>query len=316
MKVLFVCRGNKADVISPIIKAQALSLRKKGIDVDIFPVEGKNYLGYFKSIGKLRAFARKDNFDIIHAHFGFTALMCSVAIPRRKLIVSLMGSEIYYSQTMRFLCRIFSKYFWKRTIVKSYAMAVLLKGKNITILPNGVDLETFYPVEKKTARAKLSLPEGKTILLFPSYPFRKEKNFDFIRKITGKTENVLLVHFRYEPQNIINLYYNAADVVVMASSFEGSPNTIKEAMACNCPIVATDVGDVGWVMGDTEGCFLSTLNEEEYLSSLSKALLFANSKGKTSGRNRIIYLGLSSDIIAEKLIEIYKGSIISGRGNA
>src|ERR1700754_2865509 len=55
-------------------------------------------------------------------------------------------------------------------------------------------------------------------------------------------------------------YLNEAHVLVLPSFMEGSPNVIKEAMASNCPVVATDVGDVKWVLGNTQGCFIASFD--------------------------------------------------------
>lgn len=306
MRILFVCRGNKADTISPIIKAQALSLVREGQEVSIYPVNGKDRRSYIKNILTFRKIVKNSDFDVIHAHFGFTALMCSAAVPERRLIVSLMGSEIYFSKWMRIIFMIFSRFFWAHTIVKTADMSKRLKSKRVSIIPNGVDLDVFFPVDKQTARLKLGLPLNKPVILFPSFPFRKEKNYEFIKRVSEKIDGRVLLNFNFEPPQMINYYYNAADVVAMASTFEGSPNTVKEAMACNRPIVSTNVGDIAWITEGTEGCFLSGLNEPEYLGKLREALDFAFSRGETNGRERIKTAGLDSVTVAGKLITLYK----------
>jgi glycosyltransferase involved in cell wall biosynthesis len=102
-------------------------------------------------------------------------------------------------------------------------------------------------------------------------------------------------------------YYNAADVFLLTSQSEGSPNTIKEAMACNCPIVTTNVGDVKTVIGTTKGCYIALHDIRDIADKLKKALYFCS---KTTGRERIINLGLDSNTIAEKIIKIYKTHLI------
>ena len=92
------------------------------------------------------------------------------------------------------------------------------------------------------------------------------------------------------------------ELVILTSLWEGSPNVIKEAMACNCPIVSTNVGDVRWVIGDTEGCYITSFDPEDVAEKIKLALEFGK---RTNGRDRIIELGLDSETIAKRLIDIY-----------
>jgi teichuronic acid biosynthesis glycosyltransferase TuaC len=119
-------------------------------------------------------------------------------------------------------------------------------------------------------------------------------------------KNTMLIPLFSISQALLVDYYNASDVMVLPSYHEGSPNVIKEAMACNCPIVATDVGDVKWVLGDTEGCYIAGFEPDDFAEKLRLALGFAETKGKTSGRYRILELGLDSDTIAKKIVVVYE----------
>ena len=91
--------------------------------------------------------------------------------------------------------------------------------------------------------------------------------------------------------------------MVLTSFHEGSPNVIKEAMACNCPIVATNVGDVEFIIGDTKGCYISDFDANDVAEKIKLALEFGK---KTEGRNRIIEFGLDSRSVARKIIRVYK----------
>jgi glycosyltransferase involved in cell wall biosynthesis len=99
---------------------------------------------------------------------------------------------------------------------------------------------------------------------------------------------------------------NASDVLILSSLHEGSPNVIKEAMACNCPIVTTNVGDVKWVLDNTDGCYISSFDPKEYVEKIKLALEFSEKNGRTKGRDRIIELGLDSVTIAKKIINVYQ----------
>lgn len=77
-------------------------------------------------------------------------------------------------------------------------------------------------------------------------------------------------------------------------------------MACNCPVVSTDVGDVKYIFGNTVGYFLGTFNPNDFAETINKAIRFSNSEGKTEGRRRIIDLDIDTDGIAERITMVYK----------
>ncbi len=112
----------------------------------------------------------------------------------------------------------------------------------------------------------------------------------------------------------MHIYLNATDVLLLTSKWEGSPNVIKEAMACNCPIVSTNVGDVKWLLDGVEGCFITTNDPRDVADKINKALNF---KSKTKGRDKLFRLGFDSEHIAKKIIKVYEELIYSTlRGNS
>ena len=78
--------------------------------------------------------------------------------------------------------------------------------------------------------------------------------------------------------------------MILTSFSEGSPQIIKESMACNCPIVSTDVGDVRDVIGETEGCYICSYDPKDVADKIKLALTYSEEKGRTNGRKRIIEL--------------------------
>ena len=110
----------------------------------------------------------------------------------------------------------------------------------------------------------------------------------------------------YNRDQVNALMYNC-DALLMTSKTEGSPQVIKEAMACGCPIVSVDVGDVAERVSGVEGCYIVPTREpKDIAEALRKAIAF---EGKTNGRERILEMGLSNEQVAERLIAIYQSLV-------
>jgi len=307
MKILVVCSGNSEFGISPFIKDQSDSLRKKGIKIDYFLIKGKGLFGYLKNIAPLRKYIKKNKFDIIHSHYSLTSFITTFAGAKDQ-ITSLMGSDVNSGFFQRSLIKIFNKFFWKVCIVKSEDMKKKIGINNALIIPNGVNIDKFKPINKKKACEKVKFDPDKRYILFAADPLRTEKNFQLADKAYKllSDNNVNLQVVSGVTQDLVPYYLNAADVLILTSNYEGSPNIIKEAMACNCPIVSTDVGDVKWVIGETEGCFITSFSPEDVSKKIKSALEFSGKNGRTNGRKRLIDLQLNSESVAIKLVNIYK----------
>ena len=105
----------------------------------------------------------------------------------------------------------------------------------------------------------------------------------------------------------VNHWMCAANCLLLTSKTEGSPQVIKEAMACGCPIVSVDVGDVAERVSGVEGCYVVRTREPK---DIAEALLKAIAhEGKTNGRQRIQEMGLSNEQVAERLMAIYQSLV-------
>jgi len=309
MKVLFVSSGNSKKGISPIVRSQGGSLQKAGIDVAYFPIHGKGLKGYLKNVQPLKRHILKVKYDIVHAHYSLSAIAATLA-GCKPMVVSLMGSDIRLGFTFRYTVKIAASWVWDALIVKSWDMQQHIAIQKSVIIPNGVEIENFKPDYKKNVRNTLGWDETKTHILFGSSPARTVKNFPLFEKaleLVEDSEEKIETHVLENiPHEDIPKHMSASDVVVLTSRWEGSPNVIKEAMACNCLVVATDVGDVAWLFGDEPGHFLSGFDPADVAEKITLALQFSEEKGKTNGRQRILELGLDSESIAKRLIAVYQ----------
>jgi glycosyltransferase involved in cell wall biosynthesis len=304
MKVLFVCSGNSKFGISPIVKNQGESLIKNGIDLEYFTIKGNFLGGYPAGIFKLRKHLKSHKFDIIHAHYGLSAFVATFA-GANPLIVSLMGDDVKGNCLTHSFIRFLHKHNWKITIVKSERMKSHIKIADALVVPNGVDLEKFKFIEKSTAHKKVRFNEKKHIL-FVADPNIKGKNYQLAATTTQllNSKEVELNIISGVDYNLIPFYMYAGDILLVTSLSEGSPNIIKEAMACNLPIVSTDVGDVAQIISDTPGCYITSYDPADIADKLKKALNFAK---PTNGRNKIKHLEINT--VAHKIIDIYNGVI-------
>lgn len=307
MRVLFVSSGNSINGISPIVRRQGDSLSKEGLEVFFFTIRGRGFKGYLNNLWRLKNYLKEIQPDIIHAHYSMSAFLATLA-GGKPLIVSLMGSDVKVSTPLKTLIKLLIKFFWCHTIVKSVDMRNSIGLNDISVIPNGVDTRIYYPMDKSTCQKELGWSTNKKHILFGGNPSRAEKNFALASQALDSLINENIeIHTLIDvsPENM-PVWLNASDVLILTSLWEGSPNVIKEAMACNCPAVATNVGDIEYLFGKEPGYFLTGFTVYEISEKIKEALSFSINPVKTNGRHRIINLGLDSATIALKIIQIYQ----------
>lgn len=317
-----VCYGS-------FVQEQVESLIKQGIHVDVYFINGReNRLNYFRSIGRLAKILRKTRCDIIHAHHSYCVypIMIAKLIAGRKcpLLLTFHEGELHWAnQKSHREGDVLKRLVFSRKIksialrMSDFVIAVedeLLtelgfRGKS-AVVPCGVNVELFRPLDRKACRESLNLPQDKRIVFFPASPENKQKGFDILK---GAVENlgrndVLVVtagNIRHEE---MPLYMNAADVVVQLSVFEASPAVVKEAMATNTPLVFTDTGDAKKIIDGVEGCYLCERKSESVVEVLREALSF---EGKCNGRERILEEEVTLEGISKKIIQVYENLVES-----
>lgn len=306
MKVLFVSSGNNYLGTTPVVKRQAESLSAKGVEIIHFSVKGKGSFGYLSNLSGLRSFIKKESPDIVHAHYSLSAYL-SILAGAKPLVISLMGSDVRPGFKSSYLLKIFYFFFRPKIIVKSEKMYDHLGIKNAIILPNGVDIDHFIPRDKAECRQKLGWGSLKIHILFVANPARKEKNFILAEQAFQKIglQDIEMHSLTDVVHEHVPIWMNAADVVILTSLNEGSPNVIKEAMACNKPVVSTNVGDVEWLLRDVPGTYITSFDPEDVSENLRKAIEFSMSGNPSEGRQRILNYKLDSLSVAEKIISLY-----------
>ena len=304
MKILIVCSGN-AGYVSPFIKEQAEAVRDLGFEIDYLLIEGKGIWGYMKNYGTLRKKIRSIRPSLIHAHYGLSALLACLqfTVP---VVSTYHGSDIHQRKNL-----LFSKmamFLSKKNIVVSESLQKLSGNTSALVIPCGVDTSVFQPTDKALSRKTMGLAQGKIYLLFSSRFANAIKNYPLAKKAVDALNNpmVELIELNDYSRSEVASLLNAADAALLTSFDEGSPQFIKEAMSCNTPVVATTVGDVAWVFGATDGCYLSNFQSSDLSKKILEAIEFSQLVGKTEGRKRILDLKLDNRDIAEKLCTVYQ----------
>ncbi|MGA3013536.1 MAG: glycosyltransferase [Bacteroidales bacterium] len=313
MKVLIVCSGNfsgKFEHAQVFIYEQMEELRKQGVTCDIFLIKGKGAWGYINNVLKLNRLLLKKKYDLVHAVYGLSGLIALLQF-RAKVITTFIGSDI--NNTRRIIPKLVAR-FSDFSIFVEKAMPGKINCKNkYLIVPFGLDMNFIKPEDKEESRKIMDFKPDEKIILFCSSFNRPEKNYSLASqaiKMLPYPIKVVELGKSYSREEVSRIL-NSSDVVLMTSLHEGSPQLIKEAMACNIPVVSTDVGDVREIIGDTGGTYICTYDPMDVAEKIRLALHFAETNGRTKGRERIIRLGLDNKVIAGRINEVYN-AVLSG----
>ena len=319
IKVLFVSSGNSTNFdIAPFIKSQGESLTAHGIDVQYFTVKGKGLMGYLRTAFVLRKYFKKNHVDIIHAHYTLSGWSAVLAFPVQPIILSLMGTDAYGEYIGVNTIKLSSRYLIFLTyLIQPFVNAIICKSKYIEsfvylkkksrVIPNGILLERINS-DDQGFKEELELDRIKKHILFLGSKKSRRKNFQLLKNamdIINSKEISIAAPYPVSHEQVIK-YLNSVDVLVVPSLMEGSSNVVKEAMACNCPVVATDVGDMAWLFGNEPGYFLAGFEPRDVAQKIQMALSFAEQKEKTWGRVRIRKLGLDSESVARRIVAVYE----------
>lgn len=313
MRVLHITNNfptKKFPIFGVFVKEQIASLTRKGISNEVLFINGreKGKLEYIKSIFFIRRKLRKKNFDVIHCHHALSAicLILTGMAKKNKVVVSFQNDPEYE------LGKRLYNYIKRKTSAQIFKNnSLLINDDKSFYLPNGVDLNFFKLIDKNEARGKLDLKKEKTYILFVSSNFiRPQKRYDRFQKVLQLLKTNY-GHDNLEELKLINierakipLYFNAVDLHLLTSDFEGSPNSVKECLTCNTSVVSTNVGNVKDLLKDVNGSFVSEKNNPEELAFLvDKSLKW---KGEKKSREKIIQKKLDINSVAEKLINIYR----------
>ena len=339
MKILIVA-SDKGGKFVPFIEEQIVALQQAGVEIIRYSVTGKGITGYLRELPALRRFIRAERPDLIHAHYGLCGLLANLqrSVP---VVTTYHGSDINKPSTLRFskiaIClSAWNIFVSKRNIsiaLSSHSLIASRLKKRCALLPCGVNIPQPWTELQNKLVGQLTLnqwvqrvlsKDAKNILFAGAFdnkvkdPELAKEAIALYNSAIGNGQWVMGINSQSpianRPINLIELkgynrdqvnalMYNC-DAFLMTSKTEGSPQVLKEALACGCPIVSVDVGDVAERTSGVDGCYIvHTREPKDIAQAILQTIAY---EGKTNGRDKIIEMGLSNELVAKQLVEIYK----------
>ena len=309
MKVLVVCKykENLPDHAAPFVIEQMHALQTVGVECRMFRVKGKGVKGYLKQLRPLKETIAEFHPDVIHAHYGLCGLLSSMQ-RGTPVVTTYHGSDINSRSAFPFSRMAMRRSAWNIFVSRS-AMEKAKPKDRFSLLPCGVDFNDLQSVGRVEARQRMFLDQMKRYILFAGSFDNAVKDPSLAKQVVAllREDAPILLELKGYSREEVTLLMCAADALLMTSVSEGSPQVIKEALACGCPIVSVDVGDVRERIEDVEGCYIASTREPRELANLLRTVL--SHEGKTEGKKKILEDGLKNEQVANTLIKIYQSII-------
>jgi glycosyltransferase involved in cell wall biosynthesis len=307
--------------LGTFVEQQINGLKQIGVIVEILLVDRvrKGMTAYWSIGRELRAAMADFEPDIVHSMYGgVMADMVTRAVDAKPTIVSFCGDDLLGELLSGTVRKFVSKY----GILASHRAArrangIIVKSKNlqdalpadvtptkVRIIPNGVDLERFKPLNREICRSRLGWSATQLNVLFPANTGDPRKRPELARAAAKAAEHLgvkIEIHqLRGVPHRDVPVWLNASDAVLLTSLHEGSPNLIKEALACNVPVISVDVGDVRERIHGIDGCFIADAEPNDLAMKLKWV---AAGSRRVSSRDMVQDLSLEQ--IAFRLKQFY-----------
>ncbi len=297
------------------VARQADFLRRQGVHVDLFPFRAgrrlRNYVAAWREVHRRLGQGR---YDLVHAQFGQSGL---TTLPKRvPLVVTFRGDDLEgiigehgryvpAGWVLRMLSRTVARRADAAIVVSAHMRRHLPRSVHAHVLPSGIDLDLFQPEPQDRARSRLGLTGDRRLVAFVGNPNLARKRYQLARQaveiVNRSIPTQLLVGWE-KPHHEIAALLNACDALVCTSMQEGSPNAVKEALACNLPVVSVPVGDVPLRLAGVKGCELCP---DDQAGTISAALERVLRRGERS-EGRAAVQDLNECMLTGQLIDIYR----------
>lgn len=316
LRVLYVIPGTEEGIGMSFSRRQAESVSPYGIEVKSFYLRSRTSPAVvWKELQRLRAEIQTFAPDVVHAHFGtMTALVTTIA-SHVPVVITFHGSDLNPAPRVSWLRSKLGRTFSHLAALRADQVICVSSqlGQRLSymkdrthVIPCGVNTDRFLPMSRSECRDRLGWSQDEVIVLFNARTDPRGKRLDLAEAAVSHAKQVipnLRLHvFRGKTHpDEMPYYYCAANALLMTSDYEGSPMVVKEAMACNLPVVSVDVGDVAErLVGVSQSAVVA-----RDASALGNALIeFVLAERPSNGRE--IISSLSEENVAKRVAEIYR----------
>lgn len=286
------------------VRDQVAEIRRRGVEVEVlgFPPGRRHYL---PATRRIRRLLREESFDLVHAHYGLAG-WCAKLAGARPLVVSFHGTDVRHpvvGALSRRLC-------WRVDLVAGVSRALFAPADGrpglppvpgSAVLPCGPDLSRFGPIPRGDARRELGLDPDGRYLLFPADPGRPEKRADRARQAAAAASAELFTGGGIDPE-LMPLWINAANAVLVTSDYEGFGMVCVEALACDVPVLSTPVGIAPFALKGIEGTLCAPFDADDWAAAATSHLAAADPRIDGAARAA----SLSAARMAERTIVAYR----------
>ena len=309
MRILLVHSGNAVGGDSlryTFVQEQGRSLEQLGCEVEYFAVVGKGIRGYLRNVKPLRKKIQEWKPDVVHAHFGLCGMVAVLAARKRVPVVI----TCHNGETLSKSANIISSLAIRRAdyticVAQHIYDKLYLKPNPYMIQPCGIDIKDLPLVDKALAQKEMNLSPDKINILFGGSFSNARKNAPLAQAAIAllKRDDINLIEMKGFNRQQVALLLNGCDMLLLPTKSEGSPQVLKEAMACNCPIVATDVADISFLLQGVSNSYVTTFDPSDVADKIQRVI---ESGERTNGRDRINELKLDNPLVCETILGIYK----------
>ncbi|MGC2474308.1 MAG: glycosyltransferase [Candidatus Sulfotelmatobacter sp.] len=324
MRVLYVipCRAEGNEFV--FAKRQIACLEAAGITTRSFFVTSRTSISFlFRALYRLKDEIRRFHPDVVHAQFGTVNGILCVCAGASPLVVTFRGGDLNPTREVTRIRSLAGRLLSQLTALRAESTICVterlrnrlwLRRDRSRVIPNGLDLSLFVPIPKLEARKAVGWQATERIVLVNAGRNEHVKRLDLalaaIQHAKRSVNDLRCEVLRGDtPAEKMPFYLNAADCLLVTSDWEGSPNIVKEALACNLPVVSVDVGDVPERLSEVIPSRIAERSPEALARCLTEVL---QENRRSNGREKIV--PLSDTAIADKILEVYRHVISESQG--